>query len=142
MFLSECERRSFTSIENNTVYINLYIFGQQKEAKDSPKKICASMFKLLLISESQLDRIALQRRILDVAGSITVCEANCPCRRFCTSPSCCAVNCIQQNTCRDAVRLVVPLYRPIFFKNRRFYKFFTLLCDVVMNLSQTGRLNF
>jgi len=85
MFLSECERPSFKPIKNNTVYINLYIFGQQIKAKPSPKN-CDSIFKLLFITECQLERIALQRPILEVVGSITVCEANCPCRRFCIPP--------------------------------------------------------
>ena len=124
-----------------TLNILIFVFLNNRRGQKILRRICDYIFKLLIITESQLDRIALQSRILYVAEWITVCEANFPCRRFCTPP-----HDVQSNVyCRtpavtpsDLLSHFTVQYR---FKNRRSYKSFTL-GDVVINLSQTKCLHF
>jgi len=58
------------------------------------------------------------------------------------SPACCAVECIQQNTCGDTGRLLSHFTFQHRFKNRRSYKYFTWLDVVVTKLSETRCSNF
>jgi hypothetical protein len=125
-----------------TLYVLIFIFLDNKRRQKIIQKICDSIFKLPIITERQLERIALQRRTLDVARSITVWEANCPCRWFCTPPHVVQSNVYSRTPAVTPSALLSHLTVQYLFQNRRPYKPFTWLGVVVIKLSETRCLNF